>query len=252
MRTAPSVATITLLAALAACSGNEPTNANLGAAASALVNADIASVSAEAVGQDVEFMRGPGGNFALGFAAERGKFECGNAARDGLTATRSCVFKDAAGATQSAYDDQTTASVTESAAVSGTVTRGAVTMTIDRTNTFVVTGLAGNNTTATWNGTGSGTASRVRTAENGTTREYNMTYTTQRTDVVLPASTTGWPLSGTVTKRFTLTFVGGANDGKTITRDVVITFNGTSTPAATINGEAWELDLTTRGRRQRP
>ncbi len=254
MRTKTLLGTLTLLGGLAACSTDSATGTPFGAAASPFVSADVAMVATEALGQDVEVMRGPGGQHAFGMAAERGKFECTSAARDGLTATRTCVYKDAAGNVQAAYDSLTTASVSVNATVKGTVTRGPMTMTIDRTSDFTVSGLAGRETSATWNGGGRGTVSRVRSAEDGTTREYNMTYTVQRTNVVIPVPRTAdsWPISGTVTKSFTVTIVGGPNDGKTTTRNVVITFNGTSKPAATINGEAWELDLANRGRRRMP
>ncbi len=254
MRTTTLVGTCTLLAGLAACSTDSATGSPFGDAASPFVNADVAMVATEALGQDVEVMRGPGGLHAFGMAAERGKFECSSAARDGLTATRTCVYKDAAGTTQATYDSLTTASVSVNATVTGTVTRGPMTMTIDRTSDFTVSGLAGRETSATWNGGGRGTVSRVRSAEDGSTREYNMSYTVQRTNVVVPVPRTlnSWPTSGTVTKSFTVTVVGGPNDGKTTTRTVVITFNGTSSPTATINGEVWELDLTNRGRRRMP
>lgn len=254
MRKTTLVGTFTLLAGLAACASDSATGTPFGEAASPFINADVAMVATEALGQDVEVMRGPGGPHAFGMAAERGKFECTSAARDGLSATRSCVYKDAAGNTQGAYDSLTTASVSVNATIKGTVTRGPMTMTIDRTSDFTVSGLAGKETSATWNGGGLGTVSRVRSAENGSTREYNMRYSVQRTNVVIPVPRTAdsWPTSGTVTQSFTVTVVGGPNDGKTTTRAVVITFNGTSTPTATINGETWELDLTNRGRRHMP
>lgn len=243
-----------LLATVAACSSDDASAPQLSAAANALVNADVAAVTADGLGEAVELMRGPGGQFALGLSADRGRFECDDVTRQGLTVTRSCVFKDAAGNTQAAYDSLTTASVQVNATVKGEVTRGPMSMTVDRTREMVVTGLAGRETTATWNGTGRGTMTRVRTNENGDTRQYEMTYTVRRTNVVVPVprTATSWPLSGTVTKSYTVKFTGGPNDGKTVTREVVITFNGTATPVATINGEAWELDLSNRGKRRRP
>lgn len=245
---------LTLVTALAACGSDPVTSDTLGAAVSALINADVATVAAETVGEEVELMRGPGGLYGLGLPAEHGRFECGSMTRAGLTATRSCIYKDAAGTTQTAYDPLTTASVSVNATVTGTVERGPISMTVDRTSDFTVSGLEGNETTATWNGGGHGTVSRVRSTEDGTTRQYDMQYTGKRTDVVIPVPRRpdGWPISGTITRTFTVTITGGPNDGKTATREVVITFNGTSKPTATINGEAWELDLTNRGRRRRP
>jgi hypothetical protein len=254
MTTLRLLAPLTLLTALAACGADPVTSDPIGAGASAIINADVATVAVETVGEEIELMRGPGGTYGLGLAAEHGRFECTSATRAGLTASRTCVYKDAAGNTQTAYDATTTASVSVNATITGTVERGPVSMTIDRTSDFTVSGLAGSETTATWSGGGHGTVSRVRTTEDGVARQYDMQYTRKRTDVVVPVPRTenGWPLSGTIERTFTVTITGGPNDGKTTTREVVITFNGTSTPVATINGEAWELDLTNRGRRRRP
>lgn len=247
------VGAVCLAAILAGCSDNPTSSDQLSAGTNAAINADVATVSSDALGQDVEVMRGPGGQFGMGFKADRGQFECNGATRDGLTVTRSCVYKNAAGTTQSAYDSLTTASVSVNATITGTVARGPFSMTVDRKSDFTVSGLAGQETTAIWNGGGNGTSSRVRTAENGTTRQYDMSYTVRRVNVVIPVprTETSWPLSGTTTKSFTIKITGGPNDGTTVTREVVITFNGTSKPAATINGEAWELDLSNRGRNRK-
>ncbi len=247
-------ALLALLATVTACSADSTTSAPLSEVNNALVNADVATVTVETLGQDVELMRGPGGTFGLGLAAARGNFECTNAGRDGLTISRICTYKDAAGNVQSAYDSLTTASVSVRASVEGTIARERVTMTVDRNAEFTVSGLVGQETKATWNGTGSGTISRVRTTEDGSTRQYDMTFTVKRDNVVIPVprTATSWPISGTVTKKYTVVITGGPNDGKSVTREVVITFNGTSTPTATINGEPWELDLANRGRRKKP
>lgn len=246
-------AALVAIATVTACGTDSSTAPQLTAAANAAINADVATVTSETVGQDVELMRGPGGLYALGLGADRGSFECTQAGRDGLTVVRICSYKDAAGNVQSAYDSLTTASVSVRANVSGTLDRGNVSMTVDRTAEFTVSGLAGKETQATWNGAGQGTISRVRTKENGETRQYDMTFTVTRTNVVIPVprTPTSWPISGTVHKLYTITITGGPNDGKKVTRDVVITFNGTNLPTATINGEPWELDLSTRGRRRK-
>lgn len=253
MKRTMKVGVAALSVALAACGMDTTGAAQLGAVGNALINADIASMTTDVVGQDVEVMRGPGGNFALGLRAERGKFECTAEAKEGLTITRTCVFKDASGNVQSAYDSLTTASVSVNATVKGALSRGPFSMTIDRKADFTVSGLAGQNTTAIWNGGGSGSASRVRQTEDGAARESNMTYTLKRTNVVIPVPHTAnsWPISGTVEKSVTVTIVGGPHDGKTVTRKVVIIFNGTSKPVATINGEAWELDLANRSRHKK-
>jgi hypothetical protein len=199
----------------------------------------VATVTVETLGQDVELMRGPGGTFGLGLAAARGNFECTNAGRDGLTISRICTYKDAAGNVQSAYDSLTTASVSVRASVEGTIARERVTMTIDRNAEFTVSGLVGQETKATWNGTGSGTISRVRTTEDGSTRQYDMTFTVKRDNVVIPVprTATSWPISGTVTKKYTVVITGGPNDGKSVTREVDH-LQRDLTPTATINGDS--------------
>ena len=56
----------------------------------------------------------------------------------------------------------TTASVAVHTEITGAFDRGRWSATIDRTTDLAVSGLAGANTTMIWNGSGSGTASRVR------------------------------------------------------------------------------------------
>ncbi|HEX4932588.1 MAG TPA: hypothetical protein VFV33_05370, partial [Gemmatimonadaceae bacterium] len=84
------------IAALTACGTDASTSSPLSPATSAFLNADVAAVSVETLGQDVELMRGPGGAFGFGLAADRGRFECSSEGRDGLTVTRTCTYKDAA------------------------------------------------------------------------------------------------------------------------------------------------------------
>ena len=72
-----------------------------------------------------------------------------------------------------------------------------------------------------------------------------MTETATHANVIVPVRAEGvapWPLSGTVTRVFTMT----RTDGETRTRTVIITFNGTATPAATVNGEPFTIDLAAR------
>ena len=75
------------------------------------VRALAQSLAVAAAAQNVEAMRGPGGIHGFGFSALRGKFECNSRDRHGLTATRTCIFKDAPGNAQPAFDELTTASV---------------------------------------------------------------------------------------------------------------------------------------------
>ncbi len=214
-----------------------------------LLNQDIAMVAAEAAAQNVEVMRGPGGLHGFGFSALRGKFECNGGDRHGLTATRTCVYKDAAGNTQAAFDELTTASVAVHVEIKGAFGREGMAGAIDRKSDLLVTGLAGAEAKMTWNGSGAGTASRVKTRD-GAKVQYDMTDTEATKDVVIPVprTDTSWPLSGTITRKVTVKFTGGDKDGTTETRDVAITFDGTQFATVVVNGETFQFDLSKRGR----
>ena len=235
-------------ALLTACASD--TTTSVATPAQEQLTLDVASVSADAAATDVELMRGPGnGPFGLGLLARNGHFECDAADRPNLTITRTCTYKDAAGATQAAYDSLTTASVAMHVVVEGDVARDKWSATVRRVRDLVVTGLAGRETQATWNATGSGTATRVRVTDS-TTRTYEIASTGTITNVVLPVPRTAasWPLSGIITKHVV---VKGA-DGTTVERTVTITFNGTQFATVTVNGESFQFDLSQRGRPRRP
>jgi hypothetical protein len=65
----------------------------------------------------------------------------------------------------------------------------------------------------------------------------------------VPRTDDAWPLSGTITREVTINVVNGPNGDVTRTRTVVITFNGTNLPIMTVDGEAFEIDLSTRSGR---
>ncbi len=220
-----------------------------GISGDSLVNQDVAMVAAEAAAQNVEVMRGPGGLHGFGFSALRGKFECNGGDRHGLTATRTCIYKDAAGNAQPAFDELTTAAVAVHVEIKGSFGRGGMTSSIDRKSDLLVTGLAGTEARMTWNGSGSGTSSRVKTRD-GAKVQYDMTETEATKDVVIPVprTDTSWPLSGTITRKVTVSFTGGDKDGTTETRDVTITFDGTQFATVVVNGETFQFDLSKRGR----
>jgi hypothetical protein len=234
------------LAALAACSTG-PNDSD------PQVTLDMAVVAAEAAAQDVEVMRGPGGPFGLRLRLDPGNFNCDPAARDGMSITRTCTYKDAAGNTQPEYNETTTASVTVHTVIDGSISRGPFSATMNRTTDLTVSGLAGAETTITWNGSGSGSSSRVKQIDGGGSRQYEMTHTGTITNVVVPVPPTddGWPLSGTITRQVTATFTGGERDGTTVQRTVTIEFNGTQFATLTVNGETFEVDLANRRRPER-
>ena len=244
MRSALRLGMLGLAALTAACSNDMAAPNGTGT-----VNADVATFTADAVGQDIELMHGPGGRFGFGFGDAPGSFQCTSATRDGLTIDRSCTYYDAGGTQQDAYDSLTTASVTVHVNVSGSVSRDEWgSASVNRVRDITVTGLEGVETSRTWNGTGTATVSRIHTTQDSNTVQIDMTSTETATNVVLPVprTATSWPLSGTITSTVTLTFTGGPHDGETMTRDVTVTFDGTQYATVTVNGETFTVDLASR------
>jgi len=227
---------------LAAC-GSDGTSP-----ADAALNQDVATFTADAAGQDIEFMRGPGGRFGMGLLARPGQFECNDFAPPGLTVTRTCEYYDADGGSQSAYDPETTDKVVMHVEVDGMVDRGDWSSTIHRVRDLTVTGLAQDTGIVTWNGSGTGTMSRIRQTSDGTEVQKDMTSANTVTDVMIPVprSPTGWPLGGTITSSVTVTITGGVHDGETHQRDVTTTFDGTQYATVTVNGETFTVDLAER------
>jgi hypothetical protein len=256
-----------LLVLAAACSSS-PTSTDT--AVDALVTADVATMTADATTEDVDVMAAmdgdigvlvsspladgmmltpPNGPRLTGCTFAAGQFTCPPVTRNGLTINRTVTFKDATGATQSAYDAATTASIHVVASVAGDVSRGPLTATVARNRDFTISGLAGTETTRTVNGTGTETVTHSAVSASNATRSYSLTGSSTVANVVVPVRAEGvdpWPLSGTITRTYTVTHTNGAGNGRTVTRTVVVTFNGTSTPTATVNGEPFTLDLAHR------
>jgi hypothetical protein len=246
----------------AACNSN-PTTTTSGL--DALITADVATMTADATTEDVDVMAAmdgdigvlvsapmmegmfftpPGGPRMGGCNFANGAFTCPPVTRGGLAINRTVTFTPAA-----AYDPLLTTAIHIVASVSGDVTHGPWSATITRNRDFTISGLVGTETNRTVNGTGSESLSRSRVTEGSETRSYTVTGSSSATNVVVPVRAEGvdpWPLSGTITRTYTVTRTSGTNTGQTVTRAVVITFNGTSTPTATVNGTPFTLDLTHR------
>ena len=165
-----------------------------------------------------------------------------------LSGTREVTFYDAAGIEQTAYDALTTASIHFVLDLAGDVTRGPWAASIERTRDMTVTGLENEETARTFNGSGSESVSRSRTLDDGSVVSHDMSGSFTYTDVVvpIPGSDPKWPLSGTIHRTMTVSVVGGLNGDFTKDVDVTVTFNGTSTATALIDGETVEIDLATR------
>jgi len=246
MRNTARLGTLGLAALLAACANDSATTAPT---SSATLNSDVAAFTAEAVGQDIEFMHGPRGQWGLGFGGEFGRFDCVTVERDGFTFERTCTYYDGAGAEQEAYDALTTASAAFHVSLSGSFDRGDWgSSSFSHTRDLTVTGLEGEETARTWNGTGSGMMTGIRMTRDSATVQMDMTSTGSITDLVIPVprTETSWPLSGTITYSVSVTFTGGVHDGETKTRDVTVTFDGTQYATVTVNGETFTIDLAKR------
>ena len=122
---------------------------------------------------------------------------------------------------------------------------GTIDVTVERHRDMTLSGLLGEETERTWNGTGSSAKNRARHSDTSGDRQYDMSSSTIVESVVVPVPRTwdGWPLSGTITREVHVTLVD--EQGETTLRDrlVVITFNGTQYVTMTVNGEEFEIDL---------
>ncbi len=238
-------------------------------AATPLLNADIAQVAADATAEDVDVMREPVFFTAMaGFAPGQGDFRPANCPFDDptgrlicptithgdVTITRSYMFRDAGNAVQPAYDALTTATANIQSSIEGSRTLPRWEATIEHERNMDATGLAGTETQRIWNGDGSSHVTRSRHTDNGPARSYDLECTVEVDDVVVPVpnGADAWPLSGTITRECTVTFVGGPRAGQTIDRTAVVTFNGTQTATLTVGDKTFDLDLKNRHRGPRP
>ena len=166
-----------------------------------------------------------------------------------LSGTRTQTFYDAAGVEQESYDELTTASIHFVSEVSGDVARDNWTATIYRLRDMTISGMAGEETHRTWNGSGEEDITRSRNVgEDGTVRTSEMSGTFTYSDVVVPVpgSETRYPISGTITRYMTGSIVNGPNGDETRVADITITFDGDETATIVVNGEEREIDLTAR------
>ena len=167
------------------------------------------------------------------------------------TVTHTATFFDIDGVEQDARDALTTASIHLVISSTHDFSRDSWSGTGTRSRDLWITGLEGEETTRTVNGTGSGSVNRSQHTDADGTRTYDMVSTSVITDVIHPVPRTddAWPLSGTITRDVTIDVVNGPDGDVTKSRTVVITFNGTSLITMTVDGESFEIDLSTRSGR---
>lgn len=188
-------------------------------------------------------------NSACTYSSSNSRFTCAAATNNGLTLTRDFAFYDANGTAQAAYDSITTASANFHVTVTGVHTGLAGQDTVNRDRSLTVSGLAGKETSRTWNGTGTRTDGGYRSGTDGT-RTYHVTDNVTIASVVvnLPRSSNPWPVSGTITRNITGTgslVRSGLTKTFTITKTVTITFNGTQNATVTVDAINYTLDLST-------
>lgn len=228
-KTVAWVSTVTL--ALAACSdGTEPE------VITDQLDFDVAMVAADGLLDDLNtitqlFPLGSGASLAPSF-----------------THSRSVAFFDGAGNPQEAFDELTTASIQIVSEMSGEFSRETWSASISRSREITITGLEGEETSRTANGSGTEEVERSRHLDDGGTRSYEISGTSTIQDLVhgVPKADNPWPLSGTITRQMTVEVVNGPDGDRTVERTAIVTFNGTQFVTMTVNGESFEVDLATR------
>lgn len=178
-------------------------------------------------------------------------FGSGGSLAPPLTRSRTVEFFDGAGNLQDAFDELTTASIHIVGEMSGEFSRETWSASISRSRDMTITGLEGEETSRTANGTGSEEVTRSRHLDDGGTRSYEMSGTSTIQDVVhgVPREDNPWPLSGMITREITVVIVNGPDGNKTVERTAIVTFNGTQFVTMTVNGESFEVDLSARSGR---
>ena len=227
---------------LAACSTSNPTSPTTSVADSQL-NMDVAQYSANMTADDMTM-------FSLQSAGAMGEhggwFGVMPFGFQNLTISRQVTFYNGTDVVSS-FDPTATDSINFLFHMEGSYSRtgdqGTLDVSVNRDRDVTLSGLGGDETERTWNGTGSSATSRVRTSDTNGDRSYDMSSTTTIDNVIVPVPRS-WPLSGTITRTVHVEIIEGSNEPVVKDRTVVITFNGTQTATLTIDGgDPMDLDL---------
>lgn len=225
------------------------------------LNYDVAVVATDAVIQDLDFMNAATGSGIVGLIfptpTDRPHLNClqadaiggcQRAFHDGYTFSREVTFFDADSVQQDAFDSLLTASMHIIVDVSGERDRPNWSGSVERHRDMWVTGLEGEETERTWNGTGDHSVLRSRHADTLPTRTYDMTGSSTIDDVVIPHPRTedSWPLSGTITREVHVAVLKDGEVVREVDRTVVVVFDGTQYAEMTVNGEIFTIDLAER------
>lgn len=197
------------------------------------LNSDVALVVADATLEDIKDMIFLGGS---PFGAP------------GMTLTRTVSFFGEDGSPQDFFHPELTAEVNIFTALTRDVARENWTATVARERDMTVSGLLGQETSRTWNGTSSADILQSHHSDEFGDRSRDMSMSAVITDVVraLPRAENPWPISGTISRSVIVIITNGPNGDVTIERNAVITFNGTQFVALVVNGEEFEVDLGAR------
>jgi hypothetical protein len=214
------------------------------------LRADVALVAADGMFQDLALMATPGTWAGMGVGPQ--EVGMGVEVQGSKTFSRTVTFFDAGGIEQSKYDPLTTAWMEVVTDLTRQVSHTFWSAEIARHREMEVSGLEGEETERTWNGSGTGDVLRSRHPEDGSERVYDMASSSVIENVVraLPRSENPWPMSGTITRTIHAEIT---VDGVTEVRDVVtvITFNGTQFVTMTVDGVEYEIDLAERNVQRR-
>lgn len=238
-----AAATAILLVAACSDSPNQPADT----ADDAQLDLDVAAYAAEATIADIGLMTFEAdGIMQSPSAVGPMTGHLGN-----LTVSREVTFFGETGDSMLGYDPLLTASIHVLFSMEGTIThtgdRGTVTTLVSRERDITISGLLGEETQRTFDGTGSASKNRSIISDEHGERTLDFSSTTVIDLVVIPVPRgSGWPLSGTITRNVTVEVISGLGDLRTHERTVVIEFNGTNLVPITINGRTLTLDLETR------
>jgi hypothetical protein len=261
-KTGVLLTSIISLLVLSACEDNsmgpdayqqeKPLNNNEFVMDMAIIAADAVLEDIDAWGSEFDFSIGLGFEVATSINGEKTskKFHPCKPGHHkiGWSCAREVSFFNEVGNSQTDYNKLTTARVHAITAISGDVSRERWSALVNREKDMTITGLAGENTHRTINGSGTVEVNKSKHLNNGTVREYDMTGSFTKTDVVMPVhgTTPRYPISGTITRSMQATVVNGKKGDRKKSVEMTITFDGDSTANMIVNGKELEIDLTAK------
>jgi len=179
-----------------------------------------------------------------------GRYSCSATTEQGLSVTRSFAFYDSHGATVQTWDSTVVESVNFQAQADGNFSRDIVwNVGVHRAANVTVNGLISQKPQRTWNGSGTGHDTVSHVGLDGI-RSLAGSSTIGVANVVMPgkAAASQNPLSGSITVdvQYTASLQGATGTAsKDVTRHVVVTFDGTASPALQIGSLHCVLHLDT-------